>query len=110
MNYIRVVEYLVPDVEWQDGISTSDLQSIKDHYHSPSGQPFPTNQEGIDAWAVLQAQDAAEEAIADEMADLEKAETYLTNQITPMSSLSVADRTRLRDILLRMFKYLRYGK
>lgn len=109
MDYIRVVNYLVPDVVWQDGLDGSSLQSIRDHFTSPSNQPFPTNQEGLDAWDEIQAQEAADAVEAAAMDDLDKVETYLTNALTPMS-IPVADRVILRDTLLRMFKYLKYGR
>lgn len=111
MELVTIVERLVPDVEWiGDVTNDASKQTLMETYYSPSGQPFPTNAEGLAAWQEILAERAAEAAEAEQMADLEKAETWLTNKITPMTSLSVDDRVRLLTILMRMFKYLKYGK
>jgi len=111
MDLLRIVERLVPDVEWVGNVvDASSKASLQETFYSPSGQPFPTNAEGLAAWAEIQAEDAAEAEAAAELADLDKANTWLTSQITPMSSISAADRTRLRDILFRIYKNYKYGK
>lgn len=108
MDLIRVIYRLRPDVTWlNDTLNAYSKDTLEETYQS--SQPFPTNAEGIAAWAEIQAEDAAEALLADELADLEKANTYLTDKLTPMS-LSNPDKVILRDVLLRMFKYLKYSK
>lgn len=108
MDLIRVIYRLRPDVTWAGNvINASSKQTLEQTYQS--SQPFPTNAEGLAAWAEIQAEDAAAAAAADQMADIEKAEDYLTNALTPMT-IPVGDRIILRDTLLRMFKYLKYGR
>lgn len=111
MEFVTIVERLVPDVEWIGNVTNdATVETLQSTFYSPSGASFPTNSEGIAAWNEILAERAvAAEAYAN-MADLEKVNTYLTGQITPMTSLTVEDRTKLRDILLRIVKFLKYGE
>lgn len=108
MDLLRIVQRIRPDVTWAGNVvNASSKETLQKTYQS--SQPFPTNAEGLAAWAEIQAEDAAEAAIADQMADLKKANTFLTNKLTPMS-IPNPDKIILRDTFLRMFKYLKYGK
>lgn len=108
MDLIRVIYRLRPDVTWTGGrVNAYSKETLQETYQS--SQPFPTNAEGIAAWAEIQAEDAAEAILVDEMADLAKANTYLTNKLTELS-ISNPDKIIFRDVLLRMFKNLKYGK
>ena len=108
MDLIRIIYRLRPDVTWAGNvINASSKQTLQETYQS--SQPFPTNAEGLAAWQEIQAEDAAEaqevEELAADMADIEKANTYLTNKLTDLTSLTVPERVILRDTLLRMFSY-----
>lgn len=112
MDLIRVIYRLRPDVTWlNDTVNAHSKYTLQKTYQS--SQPFPSDAEGIAAWAEIQAEDAAK---LQEDADLEDAQensgyrnvtvdqagSYLTTEITKLNTLSVSERTILRDVLLKM--------
>lgn len=77
MDLQLIIERLT-DVEWVKNIvRPQTVQSIQTTYYSPTGQPFPTNEEIDDEWVVILQEREAEEA--EEAAEVARVETLATD-------------------------------